>query len=272
MNISKNVNSLEYLSDDLTEYLLGWNRFYYAWGVQSIVGKPVGEMYTSARLMRNEAGLPVLQKTTTTNNQRYWGEYQPVYETNVDKYVGNFQPKWTGGFSTSFRIKNFTLAANFDFSIGGKIVSWTNMWGTGSGLLEGTANVNDKGVNEREPVSKGGGVHVVGVDKDGAPVDTYINSYRWYHYLAQYDNDSWVYDRSYLKMREVSIGYTFPKSMLSKLNIGLTSASISLVASNPWLIYSAVPNIDVSEASTNYLEGGQAPSTRSFGATLRLVF
>ena len=73
-------------------------------------------------------------------------------------------------------------------------------------------------------------------------------------------------------MREISIGYTLPKNVLNKLNIGLSSASISLVASNPWLIYSAVPNIDVSEASTNYLEGGQAPSTRSFGATLRLVF
>ena len=272
LNISKNVNTLVALSPDLDEYLLGWNRFYYAWGVQSIVGKPVGEMYTSARMKRNDDGLPVLQKATTTNNQRYWGEYQPVYELGEDKYVGNFQPSWMGGFGTSFRYKNLTLAANFDFSIGGQIVSWTNMWGIGSGILEGSANVNDKGINEREPVSKGGGVHVVGVDTEGNPVDTYINSYRWYHYKAQYDNDAWVYDRTYLKMREISIGYNVPKNVLNKLNIGLSSASISLVASNPWLIYSAVPNIDVSEASSNYLEGGQAPSTRSFGATLRLVF
>lgn len=272
LNISKNVNTLEALSDDLTRYELSWNRFYYAWGVDSIVGHPVGEMYTKARMKHNENGLPVLQKTTTASNQRYWGEYQPVYEYDVEKFVGNFQPLWTGGFNTSFRIKNLTIGANFDFSIGGKIVSWSNLWGIGSGILEGSANVNDKGINEREPVAKGGGVHVVGVDTEGNPVDTYINSYRWYHYLAQYDNDSWVYDRSYLKLREVSIGYTFPKSVLNKMNIGLTSATISLVASNPWLIYSAVPNIDVSEAGSNWLEGGQAPSSRSFGATLRLVF
>ena len=195
------------------------------------VGKPVGEMYTSARMKRNDDGLPVLQKATTTNNQRYWGEYQPVYELGEDKYVGNFQPSWMGGFGTSFRYKNLTLAANFDFSIGGQIVSWTNMWGIGSGILEGSANVNDKGINEREPVSKGGGVHVVGVDTEGNPVDTYINSYRWYHYKAQYDNDAWVYDRTYLKMREISIGYNVPKNVLNKLNIGLSSASICLPSS-----------------------------------------
>ena len=99
-----------------------------------------------------------------------------------------------------------------------------------------------------------------------------MNAYQYYHYKAYYDNDSWVYDRSYVKMREIALSYAFTKSQLSKLNVGLESASISLVATNPWLLYSAIPNIDPSEAGTNYIEGGQSPSTRSVGVTVRLGF
>jgi hypothetical protein len=53
------------------------------------------------------------------------------------------------------------------------------------------------------------------------------------------------------------------------------NVSIAFVATNPWLIYSAAPNIDPSElggASYNFLEGGQAISTRTFGITLKASF
>jgi len=268
-NWSKNINTLEYLNDDMTEYQLGWNRLYYAWGMDSIVGKPVGEMYTAARWARNDEGKLILKKTTSGS---WGGGYQPTYELNVNKYVGNFQPKFNGGFSTGFRYKNLYASASFDYSVGGKLVSWSNMWGSGSGILASSSKLNNNGVNEREPIAKGGGVHVVGVDADGNEVDCYMNAYNYYHYQAYYDNDNWVYDRSYLKMREASITYTLPRELLKKMNIGLHSASISVVATNPWLIYSAIPNIDPSESSSNYIEGGQAPSTRSFGATLKLMF
>ena len=104
------------------------------------------------------------------------------------------------------------------------------------------------------------------------PVTAYVNSYQYYHNLAQYDLDEWIYDRTYVKMRELSLTYEFAKSLVQKANIGLTNASISLVASNPWLIYSACPNVDPSETGDNWLEGGQAASTRSFGFTVKLGF
>ena len=66
-----------------------------------------------------------------------------------------------------------------------------------------------------------------------------------------------------------------PKDFLNKLNVGIARASVAFVATNPWLIYSAIPNIDPSEvggASYNGLEGGQALSTRSFGVTLNVTF
>lgn len=268
-NVSKNVNKLVKLNDDITEYSLGWNRFYYAWGIRSIVGKPVGEFYTASRWKRNDDGQLILSKTTSA---QWGGGWQPIMETNVEKYVGNFQPDFTGGFSTQFRFKSLTLGASFDFQVGGSIASWTNLWGEGSGLIKSTASVNDNGVNVREPIAKGGGVHVTGVDEDGNSVDCYMNAYRYYSYKAMYDNDSWVYDRTYVKMRELSVGYDIPSAFLSRLKIGLSQASVSFIATNPWLIYSAIPNIDPSESSTNYIEGGQAPSTRSFGLTVKLTF
>ncbi|MBP3518116.1 MAG: SusC/RagA family TonB-linked outer membrane protein [Parabacteroides sp.] len=268
-NFAKNNNKLVRLNENIKTYMLEGNSFYYYWYLKAIEGKPLGELTTMARWARNEEGKLILNPSTSA---AWGGGYSPTYEFNEEKEVGNFQPDWTGGFSTRFRFKNVSLAANFDFMIGGKMVSWTNMWSTGSGTNAASARINDKGVNEREPIVNGGGVKVEGVDKEGNPVSCYMNAYTYYHYKAYYDLDSWVFSRSYLKMRELSVNYEFPKALLAKAKIGLSNASVSFVASNPWLIYSACPNVDPSETGDNWLEGGQAASTRSFGFTVKLGF
>lgn len=268
MNIARNVNTLVKLADDIDSYSLEGNKFYYYWYMKSVEGEPLGAITSMSRWARDDQGRLILTPSTSAS---WGGGYAPTYD-RTEKTVGNFQPDWTGGFSTSFRYKNFSVAANFDFMIGGQLVSWTNMWSTGSGTNAATAQLNNNGVNEREPISKGGGVHVAGVDQDGNPVDAYMNAYQYYHYLAYYDNDYWVYDRTYLKMRELSVSYSFPKVLLQKAGIGLNSASLSFVAGNPWLIYSAVPNVDPSESGSNWIEGGQAAATRTFGFTIKLGF
>jgi hypothetical protein len=68
------------------------------------------------------------------------------------------------------------------------------------------------------------------------------------------------------------LNYTIPASLLAKLKLGISQASVSFVANNPWLIHSAIPNVDPSETSGNFIEGGQAPSTRTYGFTVNLVF
>ena len=268
-NIAKNSNELVELNPEMTKYQLSWSSFYYRWYLWAEEGEPLGQIKTMARWKRNEEGKLILRPTTSA----VWGGgWQPSYELNVEKQVGNFQPDFTGGFSTNLQYKNLRLAANFDFMIGGQMVSWTNMWAAGSGLSGRTAEKNDKGISVREPVSKGGGVRVDGVDEDGKPVTAYLNSYQYYHYLANYDLDEWIYDRTYVKMRELSLTYDFPKNLLKKAGIGLSNASVSFVANNPWLIYSACPNVDPSESGSNWIEGGQAAATRSFGFTVKLGF
>ncbi len=269
-NFASNKNKLVELTPDQNEYTIYWARFYYAWYNKAIAGKPIGVISSAARWAKTEDGTPILQAGNST-----WGEVRPVYDLGTEQEVGNVQPDFTGGLSTSLRVKNVTFSASLDYLKGGKLISWTNMWGTGSGLFASTAEVNNRGVNVREPVAVGGGVYMEGVDEEGKPMSGYVDAYQYYHAKANYDCDSWAFDRSYVKLREVSIKYDIPAKVLAKLGVGLSRASISAVATNPWLIYSACPNLDPSEIAGveyNYLEGGQAMSTRSFGLTLSVTF
>ena len=268
-NISKNVNTLVELAPGQPSTRLYGNSFYFYWDLMSIEKQPIGVIQTNARWLRNDDGQLILRAGTANT-----GDVRPTFETDVPKSVGNIQPDFTGGFNTSFRYKDFTLSAAFDYVIGGQMVSWTNMWGKGSGLLAETAVLNDRGKSIREPVQTGGGVHLTGVDKDGNPMDGYIDAFYYFYYQYVYDQDSTVFNRSYLKMRELALRYNMPKNIVNKIK-GISSASVAFVATNPWLIYSAVPHIDPSElggAEYNFLEGGQAVSTRSFGVTLNVTF
>ena len=272
-NISKNINKLITLAPDQHEYMRYGNGFGTAnryWYIKAIEGQPIGTIQAVSRWLTNDEGQLILREGTANT-----GEVRPTWETNTLKDEGNIQPDFTGGFNTSVRFKNLTFSAAFDYMIGGQIISWTNLWGEGSGLLDVTAAVNDKGVNIREPVQKGGGVYMEGVDADGNPMSGYMDAYYYYSYKSTYNAASYVLDKSYLKLRELSLRYDVPKDFLNKLNVGIARASVAFVATNPWLIYSAIPNIDPSEvggASYNGLEGGQALSTRTFGVTLNVTF
>ena len=266
-NIAKNQNELVELNPAMKEYNLASYKFSYWWYFKAIEGRPLGIITSTYRWARNDEGKLILKPTTSN---AWGGGYQPTYNSD-EVEEGSFQPDWTGGFSTNFRYKNFRLAANFDFMVGGKMLSVTNMYAVSSGMSKETALLNDKGINEREPVTKGGGVRVEGVDEQGNPVTCYMNAYYYYNY-KKYDLGEQIWDRSYLKMREVSLSYDVPRALLKKAGVGLSNASVSFVASNPWLIYSACPNIDPSESGSSWREGGQVGSTRSFGLTVKLGF
>lgn len=81
-------------------------------------------------------------------------------------------------------------------------------------------------------------------------------------------NENWIYDKTYVKLREVSFGYKLPSRFLGKF---VKSASISVIGRNLLLVYSAIGGgIDISETETMWYEGGQLPPVRSVGLNLRL--
>lgn len=188
---------------------------------------------------------------------------------------GNIVPKVTGGFQNLLTYKNFILNLSIDYQFGGKFFSLTESWGAYSGLLDYTAATNDRGKNVRDPLSEGGGVHVVGVSADDSktPVDTYVDGYTYFHqfYNAGIANP-YVHDLSFVKLREISLGYTFTQDKLSFAKGTVKGITVSLIARNPWLIYSASRNFDPSEIAGVYGEDGQLPSVRSLGFNVKFNF
>lgn len=202
---------------------------------------------------------------------------QPVLDANgfyvndPAVYFGGVIPKYTGGAQTSVEFKGFILDANADFQVGGKFFSLSDQWGSYSGLTARTATINDKGNPIRDAVADGGGIHTKGVDASGHPVDFYVDAQEYFHNL--YNNktfDPYIYDLTFVKLREVSIGYSLP---LEKWGINWANkAVLSVVARNPVLIYAKTEDFDPSEVANISGESGNLPGTRGFGVNLKIGF
>lgn len=190
------------------------------------------------------------------------------------KNYGSVLPRYTGGIQNSFNLfKDFMVNVNIDFSSGGKFFSLSKSYGTATGLWAWTATANDRGFSIRDNPADGGGVHVVGVDKDNKPVDKYVEARPYFEQFAYGDGivEPFIQDLTFVKLRELSVGYRIPTEKLG-ISKYVTGATFSIVARNPWLIYAKQPGFDPSEISTNYGEDGQLPGTRSIGFNLKVGF
>jgi len=196
-----------------------------------------------------------------------------LFIREADVKFGSVLPDYTGGVQNTFNVfKNFTINVNIDYSYGGKFFSLSDFWGTFSGLTARTSGLNDKGLPIRDPVADGGGVHVFGVDATGKPVDYYVDAQTYFHQFRNANiSENSVYDLSFVKMRELSIGYRLP---VDRLGIGkwVKNATFSVVSRNPWLIWAKTKDFDPSEISNVQGEDGQFPGTRSMGVNLKLGF
>lgn len=229
-----------------------------AW-VVSEIGQQWGQLHGTG-IKRNAAGIPVLNADGT-------------YQAQQDVNYGSILPDYTGGVQSSMTVfKNFVFNVNVDYSWGGKFFSLSDYWGSFSGLTAKTAVLNDKGNSIRDLVADGGGVHVVGVDASDKPYDVYVDAKRYFSQFSSSNiSETNVYDLTYVKLRELSLGYKVP---MERLGIGkyIKSATVSIIARNPWLIYAKTKDFDPSEISNTSGEDGQYPGTRSLGFNIKLGF
>lgn len=221
-------------------------------------GQQWGQMFGRG-IARNADGVPIVDASG--------------YYTAADKYWGSVEPKHTGGLQNSFTIMNmFDVSANIDWQIGGKFASLSEAFGSFSGLTEETAALNDKGINVRESVANGGGVRVVGVLANGTASDKYVPALNYFQNLFNRRTiDMYVHDLSFVKLREVSLGYRIPVQKLG-LSKSIRTASLAIIARSPLMIYSKTKNFDPSEISGSAGETGQFPSTRGLGFNLKIGF
>lgn len=193
----------------------------------------------------------------------------PLLNNQVE--LGYVTPDWTGGVSSGITYKNWSLNFSLDFQKGGRFVSISKMFNAGSGLGSETVGTNDKGNPIRDAVADGGGIKLDALNattlkQNEAYADT-KDLYESYLFSLW---ENWTYDASYVKLRELSIGYTLPAAMFRKTPI--KGLSVSLIGQNLWLIYSKAKGLDPSELESSWIEGGQLPGTRSMGASVKVNF
>ena len=202
------------------------------------------------------------------------GEYKRTNTSN--NIIGNITPDWNGGISNRFSYKNFSLSFLIDMQKGGDVFSSDISTGNRSGLYDYTAGTNELGNPIRNTLANGGGIILEGVDATGklntvrTPMDNYTNALGSVKAPTAY----FVFDASYIKVREVSFSYNLPIKLLSKVKIA--AAQLSIIGSNLWIIHKNLPFADPEAgASSGNLQGGQTgvlPTTRDLGINLKLTF
>jgi TonB-linked SusC/RagA family outer membrane protein len=177
---------------------------------------------------------------------------------------GSGLPKATGGWINSVNFKGFTFVAHIDYKAGGKVLSSTNL------------NLLRQGHSKASLPGREGGVIFPGVNiSDGLPNTTAVNAEDFYaNYRATNILDPFVYSSSFVKLRNLSLGYDLSKLMGKKY---VKSLVLSAVCHNVLIIKKYIPNLDpeaIASAGDNLTGYEQAslPTTRTYGFNLNVKF
>ena len=262
LNFAKNNNLVEELIEGNDELSLEEPRTRTV-RVKHIVGYPYG-MLTGW-----------VQKTTPDGVPVYESNGAPV-RSDLFEIIGYGVPDFTGGLENSFTWKNINLSFLIDFKSGGNIYSGTNTRLTETGLTKITLEGRD--VNDPKSVS---GAIQTGETADGEPIYeafdltmTPDEARNYWNQLANRATDQFTYDASYVKLRQLTLGYSFPRKMLSKTPF--VNLTLSFVGRNLWIISKNTPNIDPESSYTSSNSQGLdyfgMPSVRSWGFNLRMGF
>jgi hypothetical protein len=146
----------------------------------------------------------------------------------------------------------------------------------GTGLYAETVYTNDLGNPVRNSLEDGGGLILEGVQDDGTTNDVRVSgaNYRVWGW-SQNPNAAFVYDATYVKLREMVLSYSIPQKTMQKAN-WIYGATFSLVGSNLWIMYKDLPHADpeASQSSGNVQgwQSGVMPTVRQIGFTVNLQF
>lgn len=177
----------------------------------------------------------------------------PQVTSTYDRFVGNTTAKFTYGWHNTFSWNDFVFYILLDGKIGGKVISITQSEMDQYGLSKRTAEARQQN-----------GGWVILPDGQEVPARNYYETVG----AEQYDC---IYDATNLRVRELSLGYTFYDIFGYSKNL-----TISAVARNLGFLYKNAPvDPDMSVTAANGASGIESfslPTTRSFGLNLKLNF
>ena len=257
-NWARNRSQVIELADGLDTYVL--NTYHVT--SEARVGRPFGEL-RGTFFARDPDGNVIYRNG------------QPVAGVNEDgstvKTLGNIQADWTAGISNTFRYKGITLSALIDIRHGGDIFD------RGSSVARRTGQLAETAIGREEGVI---GVGVKNIGTAEAPqyvtndVVVDAQSFMGNHHPRNI-NEVAIFDASFVKLREVTLGYNLPTGLLERTNF-IESAKISIVGRNLAILHRNTPHIDPEgDRYGGNLQGfvyGQLPLTRSVGFNLNITF
>jgi hypothetical protein len=235
--------------------------------INAALGQPYGTI-RGTNFVYNANG----QKLVDAN-----GYYQISGTSN--EIIGNINPDWIGGINNKLNYKSFSFSFLIDMKHGGSLFSLDRYYGLATGINPETAGTNQLGNPTRDALGDGGGWLFPGVKADGTPNDVMVdasaeNGYGTFGYVYN-PAAAFVYDASYVKLREVVVSYSLPKSIASKLKS--TGIDVSLVGRNLWIISKNTPYSDPEDGlgSGNLASGyqvGTYPNVKNLGFNIKFKF
>lgn len=252
LNLSYNDNKIIELFDGIQDGVTVSN----LGGAKVILyeGGQYGDLYVRT-LKRDESGKLV---TETPEGADYQIPVNGSEQNSDLKYMGNMNSKWNMGWNNTFRYKDLTLSMLIDFRIGGKVVSMTEATLDGYGVSERTGRARDRGYVMREGIKF-------------SNVKAYYDVVGATSFNSVYNVEDYVYDATNVRMREISLGYTFRNLFGQSKNL-----TLAFIARNLFFFYKDAPmDPDVSMGTGNGLQGFDVfnlPTTRSFGLNVKLNF
>lgn len=255
VNFARNRNKVIELAPGLDTYVITSQR---GMTSEARVGEPYGTFYGNGflrapdgQLIYGDDGLPTIAPG--------------------QMILGTVQPDWTGGFLNTFSFRGIVLSALVDVRAGGDIYDEGTGTGRWTGQYAETAIGREEGV-----IGKGVRAITAG---DGSvsyvPNDIIVTATQLYGYNNPRNyHEAGIFDGSYIKLRELSLGYKIPSYLTNRF--GMQSAKLSLVGRNVWMIFKNTPHIDPEvDAKGGNAQGfgyGELPSSRSIGLNLSLSF
>ncbi|MEQ8337522.1 MAG: SusC/RagA family TonB-linked outer membrane protein [Cyclobacteriaceae bacterium] len=240
---------------------------------QNAAGEPIevlnlDQARTLQERIRHDIGQPLgliagYRHATIDGQKVYTAEGYPV--RGDFEVLGEGRHPFSAGLSNTLTYKDFSFSFLLDMRSGGSMYSGTNVIAYAFGMHKETLPGREEGLT------------ITGVDETGAPLSVQIPAADVQQYYGRYNDitEYFVYDASFGKLRELSIGYSVPRTMLT--NLPIESLSISAVGRNLLLLWSNVPNVDPESAYTvgagsQGLEYFAVPTVRNFGFNLSMSF
>ena len=186
-----------------------------------------------------------------------------LYVPSQVKSLGSVIPDYNMGFRNDFRFKNFNLSFLIDVQKGGKYFSTSHMWGMYSGMLEATT---ENGIREN-------GIVLPGVLANGSQNTINVDAIDWAKAHYNTVDAQNIFDASYVKLRDVSLSYDLPKSLIGPFK-GITVAGFGRNLLAWGLAWKGMDPEMASYGSGNVqgIEGGSLPSTRTYGVNVQVKF